>query len=265
MSQKIVAAQLDTRVFDEAQRLIEAGHFGSLDELLETALRTFVLKYAQTPSLAARTVQALMAELDALEREHFEEFVTGYAGVAQQELGDDEMVSLLEIFKAYGFRRAMSALHDAQDSRVPLTPRYLETILEKSAPPTRDTHASARVRVEENDPLLAEVANLYEQEIGGLTAKVREQLTELVAEFPDAQRWHEAFEAAASMNKRNLRYVIGCLKNNALKAERKGTSKRVTSKSEQVREQKRKRNQEYEDYWAERLKARHPQRRDGEP
>ncbi|MCA1554488.1 MAG: hypothetical protein LC737_08920, partial [Chloroflexi bacterium] len=82
--------------------------------------------------------------------------------------------------------------------------------------------------------------------------------------FPDVQRWHEAFEAAASMNHRNLRYVVGCLKNNGQKVERKDTGKRATSKSEQVREQKRKRNQDYDDYWAERLKAKQQQRKDAE-
>ena len=62
MSKTIIAAQLDKQVFDEAQRLIEAGHFNSLDEVLEAALRTFVLKYAQgSPSLVARTVQAMMS------------------------------------------------------------------------------------------------------------------------------------------------------------------------------------------------------------
>ena len=50
MSKKIIAAQLDSSVFDDAQRLIEAGHFDSLDALLNAALRTFVLKYAQGPA-----------------------------------------------------------------------------------------------------------------------------------------------------------------------------------------------------------------------
>ena len=271
MTKTIIAAQLDKQVFDEAQRLIEAGHFGNLDELLEAALRTFVLKYAQgSPALVARTVQALMSGMDALGREQFEEFVAGYAAVSQQAIDDDEMLSLLEIFNAYGFRQAMSALDDAQHSRVPLSARYLETILERSAPPSQagrelrhEERAPATVRAGD-DPLLAEIAGLYEQEIGGLTEKVCEQLQLLVGEFPDVKRWHEAFEAAASMNKRNLRYVVGCLKNNAQKAERKGTGRRVTSKSEQVREQKRKRNQDYEDYWSERLKAKQQQRKDGE-
>ena len=271
MSKTIIAAQLDKQVFDDAQRLIEAGHFNSLDELLEAALRTFVLKYAQgSPSLVARTVQAMMSGLDALGREQFEEFVAGYAGVTQQVIDDDEMLSLLEIFNAYGFRRAMSALDDAQHSRVPLSARYLETILEKLAPPPagvreikNEERTPASVRAGD-DPLLAEIAGLYEQEIGGLTEKVCEQLQLLVGEFPDVKRWHEAFEAAASMNKRNLRYVVGCLKNNAHKTERKGTGRRVTSKSEQVREQKRKRNQDYEDYWSERLKAKQQQRKDAE-
>ncbi len=273
MAKTIIAAQLDKNVFDDAQRLIEAGHFASLDELLDAALRTFVLKYEQTrqqsaESLTARTVQAMMAELDGLERVQFEEFVAAYVGVAQHDMNDDDMVSLLEIFNAYGFKRAMAALHDGQDSRVPMSPRYLETILEKSAQPPPSGRAQQseerppnRARIGADDPLLADVAGLYEQEIGGLSEKVCEQLKELVAEFPDVQRWHQAFEAAASMNHRNLRYVIGCLKNNGQKVERKG-NKRATSKSEQVREQKRKRNQEYDDYWAERLKAKQQQRKD---
>src|SRR5205823_1239740 len=164
---------LDSSLFDDAQRLIEAGHFDSLDALLNAALRTFVLKYAQGPaSLVARTVQAMMSGLDALAREQFEEFVAGYAGIAQQVIDDDEMLSLLEIFNAYGFKQAMSALHDAQHSRVPLSARYLETILEKSAPAppglpeirnAERTPPSVRAG---DDPVLAEVAALYEQEIG---------------------------------------------------------------------------------------------------
>ncbi|MEP7200120.1 MAG: hypothetical protein ABI874_09900, partial [Chloroflexota bacterium] len=221
MARTTISAQVDKTLLAEAQRLVDAGEFRTVGEVVEEALQEYLANFAVTLppitlSLEARVVQGLLADLDALEREQLEEFVTAYGGVTQRAITDDELVSLLELFKAYSFKRVLSAMHEAQASKVPLSPRYLETILEKSAPPVveREAVAPSRPRLGTDDPLLAAVAHMYEQEIGPLTEKIGQQLIALVAEHPDLERWHEAFDAAASMNKKNLRYVIGCLRNN---------------------------------------------------
>jgi len=209
----------------------------------------------------------LMAEFDPLERQHFEEFVMAYVGVAQHVIDDDELVSLLEIFRAYGFKRALAALHDIQDSKVPLSPRYLETVLEKSSAQEVETGiqsvasiqpSPARVRSEFSNPLAAEVATLYQREIGDLTAKVSEQLIALVEDYPDLQKWHQAFQAAATMNKRSLAYVVGCLRNNGQKkveGREYGQASGRVSKSKRNRQEKQRHIKNYEDYWNEDYKA----------
>ncbi len=272
MPKVTLTAQLNKQLLDRAQPLIAAGQFKNMDELLDEALRTFLLNYqtAQQPaeaSLAARVVQGLMADVSPLEREQFEEFVAAYVGLAQHSLDDDGILNLLEVFKAYGFKRALAAVHDAQDSKVPLTPRYLETILERSAA-ERESHkvptvmsevtAPPRVQIGSDNPLLAAVAKMYEQEIGGLTEKVCEQLKELVGEYPELERWHAAFEAAATMNKRSLRYVVGCLKGDAARRDSPKTDEKEKtrlSNRERHRSEKAKRIQNYEDYWNEDFKA----------
>jgi Arc/MetJ-type ribon-helix-helix transcriptional regulator len=255
--------QLDKSLWFEVQRLIDAGEYNTAAEVVEDALRVFMATFeAVTPepaTLAARTVKGLMAELDAIEREQFEEFVTAYGAVASHAIRDDEMISLLEIFKAYGFRRALRAVHDVQDSKLPLSPSYLETILEKADQQAveRKELTTRQTLTSMNNPTLAEVAVLYEKEIGPLTEKIGEQLIVLVGEFPDLERWSEAFGAAASMNKKNLRYVIGCLRGNGTKKiDHKDTGKRGPAKSERVRTERRKQTEDYYKRWEEKRKAR---------
>ena len=89
-----------------------------------------------------------------------------------------------------------------------------------------------------------------------LTERVKEQIATYIVEFPDLERWQEAFAAAAGMNKRSLRYVLGVLRGNGEKVvDTKGRDKRGLSKSERHREAKRSRNEDYKDYWAAQLKA----------
>jgi Arc/MetJ-type ribon-helix-helix transcriptional regulator len=255
-------AQLDKALLVEVERLVDAGEYDDAAAVVEDALRAFLETFeAATPesvSLAARTVKGMMADLDAMQREQFEEFVTAYGSVAPHVIRDDEMVSLLELFKAYGFKRVLRAVHDVQDSKLPLSPSYMETILEKAEPPAERQPAPGTRRPAGMDsPLLAEVASLYEKEIGPLTEKIGEQLVVLVSEFPDLARWHEAFGAAASMNKKNLRYVVGCLRGNGLKkVEQKDKGKHGISKSERVRSERRKQSEDYYKRWEEKRKAR---------
>jgi Arc/MetJ-type ribon-helix-helix transcriptional regulator len=255
--------QLDKSLWVEVQRLIDAGEYDNAAAVVEDALRAFIETFeAAAPepvSLAARTVKALMAELDGIEREQFEEFVTAYGSVARHVIRDDEMVSLLEIFKAYGFRRALRAVHDVQDSKLPLSPSYLETILEKAEPPPVERRETTTLQALAgmDNPTLAEIAVLYEKEIGPLTEKIGEQLIVLATEFPNLERWNEAFGAAASMNKKNLRYVIGCLRGNGVKKiDSKDKGKRGPAKSERVRSERRKQSEDYYKRWEEKRKAR---------
>ena len=254
--------QLDRSLWFEVQRLIDAGEYNTAAEVVEEALRAFMATFeAATPepaALAARTVKGLMAELDNIEREQFEEFVTAYGAVASHAIRDDEMINLLEIFKAYGFRRALRAVHDVQDSKLPLSPSYLETILEKAETPGERKQATTLQTLSSmNNPTLAEVAVLYEKEIGPLSEKIGEQLIVLVGEFPELERWSEAFGAAASMNKKNLRYVIGCLRGNGVKKiNYKDNGKRGPAKSERIRAERRKQTEDYYKRWEEKRKAR---------
>ncbi|MBI1801242.1 MAG: hypothetical protein HYR71_06405, partial [Chloroflexi bacterium] len=146
---------------------------------------------------------------------------------------------------------------------VPLTPRYLEAIIarldqvERAVTPNPSPIPGRGAGVRSN-PALALVAKLYEQEIGGLTEKISDQLRVLVAEYPGAERWQHAFEAAATMNKRNLRYVVKCVKNygnDDVQHHEKATTSRGASKSERHRDTKRRRIKDYEDYWDEDFKT----------
>jgi hypothetical protein len=291
MAKTTIGAQIDRALLAEAQRLLDAGEFRNLNELVEAALREFIENFdAASPlsrvaslrdagdavahtglpqeSLEARQIKGMMADLDEKERAEFDKFVEAYTPVAGQPPSDEDIVHLLAIFRTYATRKILAALHDAQSSHVPLSPHYLETILEKSEPKTVEREGRKvgtitgvngkppRTYTDFDNPLAAEVASLYEKEIGELTEKVKEQLTLYVVEFPDLQRWHEAFEAAATMNKRNWRYVMGCLRNTgAQKFEQKGKARRGISKSEQYRTEKRKRNHDYDRYWDDKLKA----------
>jgi Arc/MetJ-type ribon-helix-helix transcriptional regulator len=263
MAKSEFRVQLDKALLADMQRLVDAGEYDNAAAVVEEALRAFLQNFEAVPSknesLEARAVQGLMAELDSIEREQFEEFVTAYGSVAQHDIRDEEMVKLLEIFSAFGFMRALRAVHEVQDSKVPLSPNYLETMLEKTEPPASERTATTTLRMLDgmHNPLLSHVAKMYEKEIGELTEKIGEQLIVLVSEFSDEAQWNDAFGAAASMNKKNLRYVEGCLRGNgARQAEQKDKGKRGLAKSERVRSERRKQSDDYYRRWEEKRKAR---------
>jgi Arc/MetJ-type ribon-helix-helix transcriptional regulator len=233
-------------------------------------------------ALDARVLKGLTDAFSEQEREEYERLVTSYSLVAQRQfqeggirelaqhqLQDGEMRELAEIFQTYGLQDALNALHEAQNSKVPLSPSYLETMLARSQTTTesmgpktigtfrRMSDGPERVFADFDNPLAAEVAVLYEKEIGLLTERVRDQIRTYIVEFPDLQRWQEAFDAAAGMNKRSLRYVLGVLRGNATKVvEQKGKDKRGLSKSERVRTEKRKQSADYFKRWEDKRKAR---------
>ena len=265
MSKISLSVSLDARLHAEARRLVEADEFDSLSALVAEAIQALVQRYEAVEqriedSMAGRVFQGLMNELDVDERAQFDEFLTAYVGVAQPLLSDDDMVSLLSSFTAHGLKRSLTALHEIQTSKVLLTPHYLETMLEEKVPPVVkqtltqiETSTPPRVSFGVDNPTLAVVAKLYETEIGGLTEKIGEQLKALIADYPAVEHWHEAFEAAATMNKRNLRYVAACLKGvwkTKIEAQ-KGRSKDEISKRERHHSEKRKRVKDYENYWNE--------------
>ena len=297
--------RLDGKLLAEAQRLVDAGEFDNLADMVESALRGFLQSFdaaasgegldalagagvldgdplhagatppaphaAEAPDafLDARMLRHLTEAYSQVERDDYERLVVSYSALAQHPLEDGEMRELAEIFKTYGLQDSLNGLDEAQNSRLPLSPSYLEALLQKrkqvmsgAAPQSAGTFGRVgdrpeRVFADFDNPLAAEVASLYQKEIGELTEKVADQIRTYIVEFPDLQRWHEAFEAAAGMNKRSLRYVLGVLRGNAAKVvEQKGRDKRGLSKSERHREAKRSRNKDYKEYWDAKLKAR---------
>lgn len=262
-----VQAQIDKRVLAEAEQLVAAGHFATLDEALDAALRALVLKYEQgPPALEARQLQALLAELDGPEREQFARFVESYTAIAGHPPGDADTLSLLALFRTFGARRMLGVLHEAQASKIPLSPLYLETLLERreQSDAARDGGQPSRARLDLHDPTMEAVAKLYTSEIGEITEKVATQLRALVQEYPDPARWHEAFEIAAGMNKRSLAYVVGVLKGqSAPQPAKKGKVTRGLTKSERHRETQRARHKDYDEYWDAKLKARNSGKQSG--
>ncbi len=294
--------RLDGKLLAEAQRLVDAGEFDSLAVMVESALRDFLQSFdaassgdglaalagagvldgdpgatppaphtAEAPDafLDARMLRHLTEAYSQVERDDYERLVMSYSALAQHPLEDGEMRELAEIFKVYGLQDSLNGLDEAQNSRLPLSPSYLEALLQKRRQlVTRAALQSAgtfgrvwdgpeRVAPDFDNPLAAGVAKLYEKEIGVLTEKVADQIRTYIVEFPDLERWHEAFVAMAGMNKRSLRYVLGVLRGNATKVvEQKGRDKRGLSKSERHREAKRSRNKDYKEYWDAKLKAR---------
>ena len=297
--------RLDGKLLAEAQRLVDAGEFDNLADMVESALRGFLQSFdaaasgegldalagagvldgdplhagatppaphaAEAPDafLDARMLRHLTEAYSQVERDDYERLVVSYSALAQHPLEDGEMRELAEIFKTYGLQDSLNGLDEAQNSRLPLSPSYLEALLQKrkqvmsgAAPQSAGTFGRVgdrpeRVFADFDNPLAAEVASLYQKEIGELTEKVADQIRTYIVEFPDQLRWHEAFEAAAGMNKRSLRYVLGVLRGNATKVvEQKGRDKRGLSKSERHREAKRSRNKDYKEYWDAKLKAR---------
>ena len=65
------------------------------------------------------------------------------------------------------------------------------------------------------DPVLAQLSQLYEKEIGIISAAISQELTEFAAEYKAKEaplEWiSEAFKEAATMNKRNWKYVKAIL------------------------------------------------------
>jgi len=334
--------RVDGKLLAEAQRLVDAGEFDSLADMVESALRDYLQSFDAAPSddvldalvgsgvldgdvqcslpahegaagatptvtlapeapggtrpspsadfaegiaasaplgparsplpagsLDARVLRGLTEAFGQVDRDGYERLVISYSALAQHPLQDGEMRELAEIFQTYGLQESLNALDEAQNSRLPLSPSYLETLLQKRKPPTtgaaprsadsfgRLSDGPERVFADFDNPLAAAVAELYEKEIGLLTERVRDQIRTYTVEFPDLARWHEAFGAAAGMNKRSLRYVLGVLRGNAAKVvEQKGRDKGGLSKSERHREAKRSRNKDYKEYWDAKLKAR---------
>jgi Arc/MetJ-type ribon-helix-helix transcriptional regulator len=315
MVKTMFSLHLDGKLLAEAQRLVDAGEFDSLADMVEKALRDYLQSFdaassddgpdallrrilldgagagssaahaaAAPPSqdgvpttgsresadgtLDARVLKGLTDTFSGQEHDDYERLVTSYSAVAQHQLLDAEMLELAEIFRTYGLQDALKALDEAQNSKVPLSPPYLGMLLERRKPQAEGTLPQTigtvgrvsdrpeRVFADFDNPLAAAVAGLYQREIGELTEKVAEQIRTYIVEFPDLDRWHEAFDAAAGMNKRSLRYVLGVLRGNAAKVvAQKGKDKRGLSKSERHREAKRTRNKDYKEYWDAKLKA----------
>jgi hypothetical protein len=63
------------------------------------------------------------------------------------------------------------------------------------------------------DPVLAEVVQLYEAEIGVVTEGVAQRLLALAGEHRDPDRWRRAFDAVVGSNVRRLDYLETCLAN----------------------------------------------------
>ena len=65
------------------------------------------------------------------------------------------------------------------------------------------------------DPVLAQLSQLYEKEIGVISAAISQELTEFATEYKEKGaplEWiNEAFKEAAAMNKRNWKYVKAIL------------------------------------------------------
>ena len=309
MLKSIYSLRLDGKLLAEAQRLIDAGEFDSLAEMVEKALRDYLQNFdaaqsgdgldalagpgvlegdgqhglpahdgtapplthaadASDAALDAFVLHGMTEAFDLMQREGYEQLVIAYSALAQHPLQDSEMRELAEIFGTYQLEDALNALDEAQNSRLPLTPSYLQALLLKRKESItglasknlgsfgRIGDQPERVFADFDNPLAAEVASLYQKEIGELTEKVADQIRTYIVEFPDLLRWHEAFEAAAGMNKRSLRYVLGVLRGNGSKVvEQKGRDNRGLSKSERHREAKRTRNKEYEEYWDAQVKA----------
>lgn len=260
MTKITLHAQIDKRLLAAAERLVSEGHFAGVEDALEAALGALVLKYEQDPpSAIARELQRRRAAMDGRERADCDMFLQAYAMVAGHPLDDAETLRLIESFGVFEGRRLMDALHVAQGSKMPLSPLYIETLLDTAerARQEREAGTAPRARIEVQSKLMKEVATLYEAEIGAITEKVANQLRALVEEYPDAARWNEAFAAAAEMNKRNLRYVIGVLRGAGKpKPEAAGRSTGGLSKSKRLRETKRSRDKNYDAYWGAKLKAR---------
>jgi Arc/MetJ-type ribon-helix-helix transcriptional regulator len=310
MLKNLFSLRLDDKLLAEAQRLVDAGEFGSLAEMVESALRDFLQDFDAAPSgdglralmgpgaldsagqrgepahvgaapsvlhdpdasgaaLDGRMLHHLTEAYSQAERDGYERLVIAYSALAEHPLQDGEMRELAEIFKTYELEESLNGLDDAQHSRLPLSPSYLAMLLEKrraaragTAPQNAASFGRAwdgpeRVSADFDNPLAAAVSTLYEKEIGVLTERVKEQIATYIVEFPDLERWQEAFAAAAGMNKRSLRYVLGVLRGNGAKVvDTKGRDKRGLSKSERHREAKRSRNKDYKEYWDAKLKAR---------
>ena len=286
---------IDGKLLAEAQRLVDAGEFDNLAQMIEGALRDYLQNFdaassdgrdapaglldsaGHTPSaregvagsaaLEAYVLHGMIDSFDPQQRGEYEHLVEAYSTLVQHPLADAEMGALAEIYKTFRLEPVLSALDEAQHSKVPLSPAYLGALLSRrqesaagAAPQGLGSFARidspARVYADFDNPLAAEVASLYQKEIGELTEKVRDQIATYIVEFPDLQRWHAAFEAAAGMNKRSLRYVLGVLRGNGVKVvEPKGRDNRGLSKSERHREAKRSRNKDYKDYWDAKLKT----------
>ncbi len=282
MTTVTLTTQIDGHLLDDAQRLVDAGEFDSLRELVAEALAQLLRKYEMAGAtiaqqqITARIVQGMTARLDPPAREQFEEFVAAYTSVAEEPPTDDAMVSLLEIFSAFGFKDALAAVHDVQHSKVMLTPRYLMTILEKVTPvsyPEINSGASYTKQHEhdllsslvlgEQDTVLAEVAKLYGQEIEKfepITEMRADDMRQLVAEYHDLERWRQGFAAMSIRSpERRWRYVVKCVKNYGNESSvlnRKVQAKRDISKSEQHRAEKRRQNEDYYRRWEDKAKAR---------
>ncbi len=68
------------------------------------------------------------------------------------------------------------------------------------------------------DCLLAEVARLYEQEVGRLSPGLHDELARLATLYPTLSSWQEAFRIAIKLNKRRLSTVETILQNLRQKA-----------------------------------------------
>ena len=271
-----VTVAIYKEVYDEALRLVEAGEYPNMAELVSEAVRELAQQFEPvqhqiTASLAGRTVQALMAAFTPADQENFDVFYNAYMSIVKEPPNDESLIGIIEIFKTYRLEQLLTALHNLQDSKLPLTPLYLGTMMEqlsRPAPhriepnpaesPPGTAAARAYIHDEEANPVLAAVTKLYEQEIGRITENIGQQLIALVADYTDVAVWQEAFEAAASMNKRNLRYIKACLRNygkpNA-KGDQKGQDSRAGSTHWRGRENVSTSDTEYYQNWYERLKA----------
>jgi Arc/MetJ-type ribon-helix-helix transcriptional regulator len=257
--------QLDKSLWVEVQRLIDAGEYDNAAAVVEDALRTLVETFEaiipEDESLEARTLKWMMGQLDPMQREQFDKVVESYTQLAEPP-SDAEIVELLTMFRTHTYRKMFRALDAAQASKLPLSIYYLETMLDNQVTASEKSVESKKPTLDElllgvNNPLVGDIAKMYEAEIAPLTEKVRDQIIMLVEDFPNLSQWQEAFNAAARMNKKNLAYVVGCLRGNGVKKiDPKDKGKRGPAKSERVRSERRKQSEDYYKRWEEKRKAR---------
>ncbi len=155
--------------------------------------RTPAPPYPEHPSVEIRldgdgqtVAKRLHQSLPAPERAAFDHLLRFYPR-GKREGEDSEVWGLYRLWQTYGFACLNKALQEA--------------------------HSAADLSELNRACLLAEIAKLYEQEIGRVTEGARQELARLAADFPTLAAWQDAFRIAVKINKRRLSTVETILKN----------------------------------------------------